>query len=160
MYSFSWNCVASVPVSTFLCLWVIYIVPGSVHIFGCSKIDRLIMEIYKSITEIWLQELGDRTLLFCFGNKEAAQCTISCMGIRKWEPDIYIGFSIRPFICSAPRSSSLGLNPDICHNFKNFKLATWANEWPTHSSLPKNTNKKINLWFDTTGIFTYSNYDV
>jgi hypothetical protein len=41
--------------------------------FGCSKIDRLIVEIYKSLTDIWAQELGDRTLWFCFGNKEAAR---------------------------------------------------------------------------------------
>jgi hypothetical protein len=38
--------------ATFMCLWAIYIFLGSVHMFGCSKIDRLILEIYKSLTEI------------------------------------------------------------------------------------------------------------
>jgi hypothetical protein len=33
MYSFSGNNVASAPISTFMCLWAIYIVPGSVYIF-------------------------------------------------------------------------------------------------------------------------------
>jgi hypothetical protein len=52
MYSFSGNCAASVPISTFMCLWDIYIFPGSVNIFGCSKIDSLILERYKSLTDI------------------------------------------------------------------------------------------------------------
>ncbi len=52
MNYFSGNYVALVPISTFMCLCAIYIFPGSFHIFGCSKIDRLILEIYKSLTDI------------------------------------------------------------------------------------------------------------
>ncbi len=32
-----------------------------------------ILEIHKSLTDVCVQKLGDRTLLFCFGNKMAAQ---------------------------------------------------------------------------------------
>jgi hypothetical protein len=46
MYSRKRNCAASVPIPTCMCLWAIYVFPGLVHIFGCSKIDRPILEIH------------------------------------------------------------------------------------------------------------------
>ncbi len=87
MSFFSVNCAVSVTISTFMCLWAIYIFPWSVHIFSFNRIVSLILEIY-NLSQIyecknWKTEHYNSVL----------EITVSLLRIHKWEPDIYIGFS-------------------------------------------------------------------
>jgi hypothetical protein len=54
------NCAAAVPISTFMCLWAIYILPRSICLFCCRKICGLNLEIYKSLKYTWMWKLGLR----------------------------------------------------------------------------------------------------
>ncbi len=60
-------------IPTFMYLWAIYIFSGSVYLFGCSKIGRPTLRMYKSLTDTWTRKMGDRRLQFWFWNNEAAQ---------------------------------------------------------------------------------------
>jgi hypothetical protein len=85
MYSFSGNSAASVPIFTFITIFLlaIYIITGSVHIFPCIRIGRPILEIYKSLR--WETEHF----------KSVLEITVAFLRIHawEWEPYIYIGFS-------------------------------------------------------------------
>jgi hypothetical protein len=48
------------PDFTFMCLWMIYVSTGSVHIFSCSRIGRPMVGIYKSLTDTGMWKLGLR----------------------------------------------------------------------------------------------------
>ncbi len=54
------NCTASVPISTVMCVWGIYIFPRSGCLFCWRKICGSILGIYKSITDTWMWKLGLR----------------------------------------------------------------------------------------------------
>ncbi len=59
-----WNCAASFPIPTFMYLWVIYIFPGSVCLFGYSQIGRPILGIYESLTDN--MEIGRQNIIILF----------------------------------------------------------------------------------------------
>ncbi len=53
------NCAVAVPISTFMCLWAIYI-PRLICLSFCRKISGPILEKYKSLTDKWVWKLGLR----------------------------------------------------------------------------------------------------
>jgi hypothetical protein len=90
MYSQKWNCSASFPIPTFMYLWAIYTFSGSVCLFGCNKIGRLILGI---INRSQIHECGNwETEHYNSVLKITRPCSLF-LGIHKLEPDIYIEFS-------------------------------------------------------------------
>jgi hypothetical protein len=58
------NCAATVTISTFMCLWAMYIPPQPICLFFCRKILYVcgpILGIYKSLTATWMWKLGLRS---------------------------------------------------------------------------------------------------
>jgi hypothetical protein len=85
MYSQKRNYAASFPISTFMGLWAIYIFPGSVHIFSCSRTGRPILGIYKSFphTRMWKLGLWPRNSFsgnICFKFSVLCLCSAASLG--------------------------------------------------------------------------------
>ncbi len=105
------NCVASVPIYTYMYLWAIYILPRSVHIFSCS---RPILGINKSLKDTWMWKLGlwpsnsfsgnicyefSASYLYSGGQKVKCELTVEpALQMKgRWESNINIWF---PFMYS------------------------------------------------------------
>ncbi len=106
MYSQKRNWSASVPISTFMCLWAIYIFPGLVHLFSCSRIGRPIAGTYKSLTGTWIQKLGLRPRNSLSGNI-CVEFSVVCLCIaeltwRVWGCNGWDGTSSPPFPADSP----------------------------------------------------------
>jgi hypothetical protein len=79
---------------------------GSVHIFSCSRIGRPILEMYKSLTDIWVYRNWETEHYNSILEK-----TVLFLGIHKWKLGIYIGFS--PALHLQCNSSP---NPTLVHH--------------------------------------------
>ncbi len=79
MYSFSCNSAASAPISTFVCLWAIYVFPGSVHIFPTAeKADTSWEYMYNSLTDTWMWKLG-LTPRYSFSGNICFEISVFCL---------------------------------------------------------------------------------
>jgi hypothetical protein len=88
------NCSATVPISTFMCLWAIYTFPRSTFLFFCRKyVDRLFLEICKSIKDTWMWKLGLRLRNFRKRNKLigfSLQCKTANVQVIIWYLYMYM----------------------------------------------------------------------
>ncbi len=80
IYVFPEMKLCDLPIPTFLYLWAIYIFPGSVCLFGCSKIGRPFLGIYKSLTDTWMWNWETEQYNYVF---EITRPSVSFLGIHK-----------------------------------------------------------------------------
>ncbi len=66
---------------------ILYIPRIGLHVFPCSRIGRPILQLYKSLTYIWVTNWDTEHY------NSVLEIIVSFLGIHKWEPAIYIGFS-------------------------------------------------------------------
>jgi hypothetical protein len=88
MYSFSGNCAATVPISTFMCLWAIYIIPWSICQFCCGKYVDGSWEYIRNIC------FEFSVLVLCSASEASAICALE-MDLPSWGEWWYL-------LCTAP----------------------------------------------------------
>jgi hypothetical protein len=96
MCSFSGNCVASVSISTFVCLRAIYLFPGSIYSQDRSTYFPATGKADRSWKYINLSQIYECRNWETEHYNSVLEISVSFLGIHRWEPDIYIGFLTGP----------------------------------------------------------------
>ena len=99
IYPFSGNCVASAPIFTLMCLWAIYIFPGSVYIFPPAEQADPSWEYIISVTDTRKWKLGLRPRYsfsgnICFKFPAFFLCSVAgALQVKgRWESNINVWF--------------------------------------------------------------------
>ncbi len=125
-----------------MCLWAIYIIPGSVHNYSCSRIGRLIVGLYKSLTDTWMWKLRLRPRSSFSGNI-CFEFAVLCLCSAEWIflkngqllHSMEVGTTIFCLVCSHYYFADLNLHRVFANLSPDLQLQLYKNFLPLPSRI-------------------------